>query len=460
MAFAAQGNLFPSLGFPTRFPMSEEEAAMLRALGIADVDALFADIPEAVRVPGLPLPAGLSEADVVARVTAILARNRVAPDLPSFLGAGLYDHFVPASVRAIASRSEFYTSYTPYQAEMSQGILQALFEYQSMIAELAGMDAANTSMYDGSTALGEAALMAARITGKREVLVPRAMHWERRQVLENYGRGPGLRIREVPFDPKTSRLDVAALKDKVGDDTAAVYVENPNFFGAFDDRIAEVREVTPGLLIVGVNPLSLAVTRAPGDDGADIVVGEGQPLGNAVAFGGPLLGVFACREEHIRKMPGRVIGMTRDAEGRRAFAMTMQSREQHIRRERAMSNICTNETLLAVASAAYIAVLGASGLRRLAADNIARARELAARIGALPGYDAPAFQADHFNEFVVRCERPYDRVHRTLLAANIHGGLSLEARFPELGSAALFATTERHRPEDRDRLVAALGAVP
>jgi len=439
--------------------MSEEEDEMLRALGLTSVDQLFADIPADVRVEGLPLPKGLSEAEVVDRVTDILAKNRVGRDMPTFLGAGLYDHFVPASVRAIASRSEFATSYTPYQPELSQGILQALFEYQSMVCELTGMDGANTSMYDGSTALGEAALMAARITGKREIVLPRAMHWERRQVLENYGRGPGLHYKEVPFDRDTGRIDSALLEAAVGPDTAAVYVESPNFLGVFE-RLDEIRDSVSSLLIVGVNPLSLAVARPPGDFGADIVIGEGQALGNAVAFGGPLLGIFACREDHIRRMPGRVIGMTRDAEGRRAFCMTMQSREQHIRREKAMSNICTNETLLAVASAVYMSVLGANGLRRVATENIERARTLAARIAKVGGFHAPAFSGPHFNEFVVRTEVPYEHVHRSLLARGVHGGLSLETHFPELGHTALFATTEMHRPADYDKLAAAMEMVP
>jgi len=438
--------------------MSWEEDEMLRALGLRGVDELFADIPANVRTDGLPLPKGLPEQEVVEKVTAILRRNRVGEDLPTYLGAGLYDHFVPASVRAIASRSEFYSSYTPYQPELSQGILQALFEYQSMICELTGMDGANTSMYDGSTALGEAALMAARVTGKREIVIPRALHWEKRQVLANYGRGPGLRFKDVSYDRETGKLDLAALKAAVTDDTAAVCLENPNFFGVFDDQVDEIRALTKGLLIVGANPMSLAVARAPGDYGADLVIGEGQPLGNAVNFGGPLLGVFACKEEYIRKMPGRVIGMTRDADGRRAFCMTMQSREQHIRREKAMSNICTNETLLAVASAAYMAVLGANGLRQVAETCVERARALAARIARVPGFTAPAFRADHFNEFVVRSEKEYARVHDVLLLMGVHGGLPLEAHFPELGHAALFATTEVHRQTDDDKLVAALEA--
>jgi glycine dehydrogenase subunit 1 len=439
--------------------MDSEEDAMLRALGLKTIDDLFADIPASVRTRGLAIPKGMSEQDVVRHVTGILRQNRSGDSMPTFLGAGLYDHFVPASVRAIESRSEFYTAYTPYQPELSQGILQTLWEYQSFICELAGMDAANTSMYDGSSALGEAALMAHRITGKKEIVIPRALHWERRAVLESYGMGPGLRLREVPYDLETGTMDLIALKRAVGEDTAAVYAENPNFFGRFQEDLADIRSIAPSLLIVGANPLALAVTKAPGDLGADIVIGEGQPLGNAVNFGGPLIGIFACRQEHLRKMPGRVIGLTRDAEGRRAFCMTLQTREQHIRRERAMSNICTNETLMAVASAAYVAVLGANGLRELAIDNIRRARSLAERIDPLEGFEAPAFPGAHFNEFVVRSEHSWDRVHRALLAAGVHGGLPLGRHFPELGESALFATTEVHSEADYERLLDALETI-
>src|SRR3989454_4632364 len=356
--------------------MDSEEAAMLRAMGLKSIDALFADIPEAVRIKGLDLPRGMGEQDVVRHITSLLRKNRSADGMPTFLGAGLYDHFVPASVRAIASRAEFYTAYTPYQAELSQGILQTLWEYQSFICELTGMDAANTSMYDGSTALGEAALMAHRITGKREIVVPRALHWEKADVLRSYTVGPGLKIVPVDYDSETGTVDLDDLRLAVGEDTAAVYVENPNFFGRFEEDLEEIRSIAPSLLIVGANPLSLAVIKAPGDLGADIVIGEGQPLGNAVNFGGPLIGVFACKEEHVRKMPGRIIGLTKDAEGEQAFCMTLQTREQHIRRERAMSNICTNETLMAVTSAAYIAVLGPTGLRRGAPENLPRAETL------------------------------------------------------------------------------------
>jgi len=432
---------------------------MLKAMGLKSMEDLFADIPVSVRTPRLDIPKGMGEQDVVRHVTSILRHNRSAETMPTFLGAGLYDHFVPASVRAIASRSEFYSSYTPYQAELSQGILQSLWEYQSFVCELTGMDAANTSMYDGSSALGEAALMAHRITGKRRIVIPAALHWDKKAVLQSYATGPGLEIAEVAFDPETGTLDLESLLETVGEDTAAVYVENPNFFGRFEENLEEIRSVAPSLLIVGSNPIALAITKAPGDLGADIVIGEGQPLGNAVNFGGPLIGIFACREEHLRKMPGRVIGLTRDAEGRRAFCMTLQTREQHIRRERAMSNICTNEALMAVVSAAYVAVLGASGLRHLALDNLRRAKRLADRIDGLDRYTAPAFEGAHFNEFVVRATLPYEKVHRALLAAGIHGGLALRDRFPDLGEAALFATTEVHTEADYEHLLRVLEAV-
>jgi len=432
---------------------------MLQAMGLTSIDDLFADIPASVRTPGIDLPRGLDEQDVVRHVTATLRKNRSMETMPTFLGAGLYDHFVPASVRAIASRAEFYTAYTPYQAELSQGILQTLWEYQSFVCELTGMDAANTSMYDGSTALGEAALMAHRITGKREIVISRALHWEKRDVLRSYTVGPGLKVVEVAYDSETGTMDLEALRNAVGPDTAAVYVENPNFFGRFQEDLADIRSIAPSVLIVGANPLALAVTKAPGDLGADIVIGEGQPLGNAVNFGGPLVGIFACTEEHMRKMPGRVIGLTRDVEGRRAFCMTLQTREQHIRRERAMSNICTNETLMAVVSAAYVAVLGPRGLRKVALENIRRAKQLAERIDPLESFEAPVFPGGHFNEFVVRSEIPYARVHRALLAAGVHGGLPLAARFPELGEAALFATTEVHTEADYARLIGALEGV-
>src|SRR3990170_2841543 len=288
---------------------------MLRAMGLESIEDLFADIPAEVRTEGLDIPKGMGEQDVVRHVTSVLRTNRSAETMPTFLGAGLYDHFVPAAVRAITSRSEFYTSYTPYQAELSQGMLQALWEYQSLVCELTGMDAANTSMYDGSTALGEAALMARRIHGGRVFLVPRTLWWSRKSVLANYAIGGGLQIREVDYDRGTGTLDVGKLKEALSPEVGGVYVENPNFLGRVEEQLEDIRAATDAVFVVGVNPLAQAVVRPPGDFCADIVVGEGQPLGSPVNFGGPLLGIFACRQEHIHRMPGRVIGLTKDVKG-------------------------------------------------------------------------------------------------------------------------------------------------
>ncbi len=436
--------------------MASDEADMLRVLGLRGIDDLFSDIPPAVRMKSLPLPAGLPEQEVVARVTEMLSANRTMADMPTFLGAGLYDHFVPAAVRAITSRAEFYTAYTPYQPEVSQGILQSLWEYQSLICELTGMDAANTSMYDASTALGEAARMCRRIHAGKIFLVPRALRWHRRSVLQNYTWGGGLLIKEVEYDRSTGMLDLGDLKQHLTEDVCGIYVENPNFFGRLEEQIADVRAATDAPLVVGINPIAQAILRKPADFGADIVIGEGQALGNAVNFGGPLLGIFAVRQEHVRKMPGRVIGLTKDAEGHRAFCMTLQTREQHIRREKAMSNICTNESLLSVAAAAYLAVLGSNGLRKVAADCMRQARDLAAAIRAIPGYEAPLFQGPHFNEFTLRYQGGYEAVHRALLAQGIHGGMQHARHLKELRDFALFAVTERHTKADLDRLLAAL----
>ncbi len=439
--------------------MASDDVEMLRAMGLRSVDELFADIPENVRLHGLDLPRGLSEQDVVARVTSLLSTNRTMADMPTFLGAGLYDHFVPASVRAIASRAEFYTAYTPYQPELSQGILQSLWEYQSMICELTGMDAANTSMYDGSTALGEAARMAHRIHGGKIFLVPRALRWHRRTVLGNYTWGGGLLIKEVEYDHETGMLDLDDLKKHHTEDVCGVYVENPNFFGRLEERMQEIRDAVDSLLVVGVNPIAQAILRPPGDFEADIVIGEGQPLGSAVNFGGPLLGIFACRQEHVHRMPGRVIGLTKDVKANRAFCMTLQTREQHIRREKAMSNICTNESLMAVAAAAYMAVLGSNGMRKVAAECLRRAKELAASINQIPGFKAPIFQGPHFNEFTVRYQGGYDIVHKALLEKGIHGGMQHARHLKELGDFALFAVTERNTNADIDRLLSVLRSI-
>ncbi len=301
--------------------------------------------------------------------------------------------------------------------------------------------------------------MARRIRGGKIFLVPRALRWHRRTVLGNYTWGSGIIVKEVEYDRESGMLDLADLKHHLTEDVCGLYVENPNFFGRFEEQMQEIRESTDVPLIVGTNPIAQAILRKPSDFGADIVIGEGQALGNAVNFGGPLLGIFACRQEHVRKMPGRVIGLTRDADGHRAFCMTLQTREQHIRREKAMSNICTNESLLAVASAAYVAVLGSNGLRRVALECTRKARDLAAGIRMIPGFEAPIFKGAHFNEFTVRYQGGYETVHKALLKEGIHGGMQHARHLKELRDFALFAVTDRHTQKDVDRLLEALRSI-
>ncbi|HQE70620.1 MAG TPA: aminomethyl-transferring glycine dehydrogenase subunit GcvPA, partial [Atopobiaceae bacterium] len=359
---------------------------MLKELGIQSVDDLFSDIPASVRVDGIPLPDGMSEIEVVRTVRSMLSANVTAEDHPCFLGGGVYRRFIPAAVGAIISRSELLTSYMPYQAEISQGMLQALFEYQSFIAELTGMEAVNSSNYDASTALGEAANMCGRINEKERFLVPEALSAGKRGVLHNYTKGAGMQVIEYGFDPLTGELDLDDLASKADDDVSGIYLEVPNFLGVIDRNATEIKKRFPdALLVVGADPISLGVLKAPGDYGADIVIGEGQSLGSPMNFGGPLLGLFGCRQEHVRKMPGRIIGMTKDLEGRRAFAMTLQTREQHIRREKATSNICTNAGLCALAFSIHMTLLGERGLRDLAALNHAHAVKAAERLVKVPG---------------------------------------------------------------------------
>jgi glycine cleavage system P protein (glycine dehydrogenase) subunit 1 len=433
---------------------------MLAELGLGDIDQLFEDIPKEVRTNGLKMPNGISEAEVLREVRGMLSRNLTTDDHPCFLGAGIYNHFVPAAVRSIVSRSEFLTSYTPYQPEISQGMLQALFEYQSYIASLTGLDAANSSNYDASTALGEAATMCMRLNERRRFLVPEAMNWEKKSVLRNYAKGPGIEVVEYSYDPYTGELDLEDLRSKVTPDTSGIYVEVPNFFGVIDSHAPTIKQEFPDVaLVVGANPISLGVLKAPGDYGADICIGEGQVLGVPMSFGGPLLGVFACRQEHVRKMPGRVIGMTRDADGEKAFCMTLQTREQHIRRSKATSNICTNEALMAVAAAAYLSILGKEGLENLAKVNISRARKLQKLIAQLEDFDSPFFDAYHFNEFVIRTPVRPEKLNKLLLRNGIIGGLPLHGHLRQLEDHMLICTTELHSDNDYDRLIAALREV-
>jgi glycine dehydrogenase subunit 1 len=441
------------------FRADREEKEMLERIGLESAEQLFSDIPGEIRC-ALDIPEGVEEAELVSSLRNILGKNKTSEDLSVFLGGGVYNHHVPSAVDSIISRSEFYTSYTPYQPEISQGILQALFEYQSLICELTGMDAANTSMYDGASSLGEACLMASRINGKKEVVVPQVMSREKESVLNNYCKGPGIVVRKVGYDKATGRTDLSHLSELISGNTSAVYLESPNYLGILEEEIEEIRSISKDcILVVGANPLSLAVIKPPGDFGADIVVGEGQSIGLPMNFGGSLLGIFSCRKEHIRKMPGRVVGQTKDSNGRRAFCLTLQAREQHIRRGKATSNICTNESLYALASAAYVSLLGGSGLQKRALKNMRTAREVRERIDRIEGFKAPLFEAAHFNEFVVSSENDWAEVNAHLLVKGVHGGIPLADQFPELGNPSLFAVTELTRAGDIDNLIKALEGI-
>ena len=430
---------------------------MLKELGIEDVEALFADIPAAIRHEKLGLADGLEEHEVMRTVREMLSSDLNSEKAPCFLGAGIYDHFIPAAVKSIIMRSEFITSYTPYQAEISQGMLQSMFEYQSLVSELTAMDVVNSSNYDGSTALGEAATMCHRILPKKRFLIPEAMSWEKKSVLRNYLSGPQMEAVEYAYDHYTGGIDISDLAEKVDDDVCGIYAEVPNFFGTVDPAVLGLKKRFPDVpLVIGADPISLGLLTPPGEYGADIVIGEGQSLGSSMNFGGPLLGILACRKEHVRKMPGRLIGMTKDAAGERAFCMTLQTREQHIRRSKATSNICTNEALMAVAAAVYLSVVGPKGLAAIARTNMANARSLMARIDELDGYDAPIFKACHFNEFVVRSKVRPEKLNKQLAQKGIIGGLDLVRHVPRLNQHVLIATTEMHTGADHDRFIAAL----
>ncbi len=380
-----------------------EEAALLEALGLASADELFRDVPKKARLGRLGVGAPRSEAEVVAEVDKLLERNRPLGRFASFLGGRISARYSPAAVDAIVSRSEFYTAYTPYQPEASQGMLRALFEFQSLWVELSGMDVANASLYDGASAAGEALLFARRLHEGRRFLVPASLPWEERSVLANYASGPGLVVEEIPFDDRTGRLDLEFVRSAVRQgDVFGVLADVPNGFGGLDEQLFELKPTIGDVpLVVVADPLALSVLEPPGSYGADVVVGEGQGFGVAPSFGGPLLGLFACRREHMRLAPGRIVGATVDAYGRPAYTLTLQTREQHIRRSKATSNICTNESLLALAFVVYASIVGPKGLATLQASLAEKARTLASGLGAIEGLRAPRFEAPYLGEFAV-----------------------------------------------------------
>ncbi len=426
---------------------------MLDAAGVREFKDLIREIPEGLLLKEpLSLPPALSEMDLMAELKEIAALNADASEYACFMGGGAYDHFIPSAVRSITSRSEFATSYTPYQAEASQGTLQAAFEYQSMVCELTGMGAANASMYDGASAMAEAALMAQRLTKRREVAVSRAAHPNYRQALKTYMRGVKSPVVEIPCDAVSGTTDMQALVQDIGADTAAVIIQYPNFFGCIEDlkTAAQTAHEKGALLVAAIDPVALGILKSPGELGADIVVGEGQGLGKSMSFGGPYLGIFACREDFIRQMPGRIVGETKDRRGNRGYVLTLQTREQHIKRERATSNICTNEALVALTAAVYLSLMGGRGLREAASLCLQKshyALDELKKKGIKPAFNAPFFK-----EFAVSV-KDIKTLNKRLLKSNIIGGLDLGDYYPELSGRMLIAVTEKRTRAEIDRLV-------
>jgi glycine dehydrogenase subunit 1 len=437
-----------------------DRAEMLEAIGVGSVDGLFGDVPARFRFPALALPGALSELEALRELERLAGRNAVggggAPR-GFFLGAGAYRHFIPSAVDFVVSRSEFATAYTPYQPEISQGTLQAIFEYQTMIARLTGMEAANASHYDGATAAAEAVIMALGVgkAAKRRVLLSPGLHPHYRETIRTYTRGMGLEI--LGDGPGSPPDGVESLCDA---DTACVVLQNPDFFGRVipPDRLSDIAEKVHGcggLLVVAANPVSLGLLSPPGACGADVVAGEGQPLGNPLSFGGPYLGFFAFRREHIRKSSGRIAGETVDAEGKRGFVFTLNTREQHIQREKATSNICTNQSLNALAAAVYLSALGPRGLARVAELCYQKAHYAARNISAIPGYKV--FEDPFFHEFAVRCPRPVEEINRLLFEEHgIIGGYDLGKDYPAHKGWMLLCCTEMNTKEEIELLADAL----
>ena len=433
-----------------------DRAEMLSAIGVASVDDLFAPIPKALQYnQELNIPSRMDQITLAKHLTKLAAKNVHAEAYPCFLGAGIYDHYVPPTVAAITGRSEFYTSYTPYQPEVSQGMLQSIFEFQTLLCQLLGMDVANASMYDAASAMAEAAIMAAEITGRKRVSVLSSVHPNYRQVLETY-----LRHMNIGIDVVTDTVD--GLGDlAIAGDTAALIVQHPSFFGTLEDMEALSAAAHAGgaLLIACVDPISLGLLPPPGDYDADIVVGEGQPLGCPMGYGGPLLGFFACKNKFIRRLPGRIVGQTLDGDGKRAFVMTLRTREQDIRRERATSNICTNVALHALAATVYLGTLGKQGFAQVAELCLQKAHYAAAEIAKLPGYSLAFPDTPFFKEFVVQAPSDPAKINEQLLEMGIIGGLRLHATYPEMKNAMLLCVTEQRTKEEIDALATALGSL-
>ncbi len=424
-------------------PKSDEERRqMLAEIGARSIDDLFAIIPAEYRLNrDLEVPRQQAESEIVAWFRDAGQKN--ATDYASFLGAGAYSHYRPVIIDALVQRGEFLTSYTPYQAEITQGTLQAIFEFQTMIAELTGMDVANASMYDGSTGAAEAVMMAVRVTGRHKAVVAATVHPEYREVLATYAKHQGLPSTLVPYNPETGRVNLTALDAAVSADTAAILVQSPNFFGVIEDipAIAAIAHAKGALLIVSIaEAISLGVVRPPLE--ADIVSMEAQSFGVALSYGGPFCGVIAAKEQYLRQMPGRLVGQTVDSNGFRGFVLTLSTREQHIRREKATSNICTNQALVALMATIFLTIYGKEGIRELAEHNLAKADYAAKTFAAKPGAKILFNAAPRFHEFVLETRETTESLSQRLLDGKIVGGVALSRWYPELPNATLWCTTE------------------
>ena len=424
----------------------DEQAEMLAALGIDSIDQLFADIPDEFRNPTLDLPAPLSELEIQQELGQMAGKNRPLGSGPSFLGAGSYHHFIPSIVKALITRGEFLTAYTPYQAEASQGTLQVIYEFQTLICNLYGMEVANAGMYDGATSLAEATLMACRVTKREKVVLADTISPAYIDVIRTYCQSQDIAVEVV--DPSNPALD---------DETACLVLQYPNYYGYIEDqqKLVDAAHAQGALAVISCDPTAMGMLQTPGHYGADIVTGDGQPLGIPTSYGGPYVGLFAAKQEFIRQMPSRLSGRTLDKNGKTGYVLTLQTREQHIRRERATSNICTNEALYALAATIYLAAMGKQGMRQVAELCYHKAHYAAAQIGELPGYSLP-INGPFFQEFVIQCPASATEVNKKLMDRNILGGLDVSEKVP---NGMLLCVTEMNSKEDIDALVAALSEI-
>lgn len=436
---------------------SADEQEMLKAIGLESVDQLFSDIPEDVHLKApLNIPTSKSELEVTTYLSSLAKKNCSTSELTSFLGAGAYDHYIPSVVNAIISRSEFYTSYTPYQPEISQGTLQYIFEYQTLICKLTGMDVANASLYDGGTAVTEAALMACASAKKDQIIVSTGVKPEARRILKTYAHAQKLTVVEV--DLKDGVTDIEALDKLVSDNTAAVIVQSPNFFGVIEDLKALGDVAHKGkktTFVASVNPISLAILKKPGELNVDVVVGDGQPLGIPQAFGGPYLGFMATKKDYMRKLPGRIVGETTDLDGKRSYVLTLSAREQHIRREKATSNICSNQGLNSLAATVYMVTMGKEGLKEVATQATKKAHYAYKEL-TKSGKFKPLFDKPFFMEFALTSDIKADEVNAKLLDKEIIGGYNIGKNYPQYENAILYAVTEKRTKADIDKLSSVL----